>query len=315
MAYVRKYGAGWRVEVEKLGVRDSATFPTKGEANAWGAKRETEILEGSGKTANKSLHDAFDRYILEVCPKRNGERWEKLRLQRIKNEITDRPLKQTTTETIAEWRDASLKIRKGSSVRREMELVRGVFEVARTEWKWISKNPCDDAKKPAKSPNRTRTITPQEVKKMLVALGYSEGEKIALKKQETALAFLISLETAMRAGEVLKAQVKGRVAHLPKTKNGDARDVPLSKRAVELFGKIPKGFTVSSGTLDKAFRDARDKAKLSGFTFHDSRATALTRLAKILNVLDLARMVGHRDPRSLMIYYRESAEEIADKLG
>ncbi|KOQ18359.1 integrase, partial [Achromobacter xylosoxidans] len=31
-------------------------------------------------------------------------------------------------------------------------------------------------------------------------------------------------------------------------------------------------------------------------------------------LLELAKMVGHRDPRSLMIYYRESATEIANKL-
>lgn len=32
-------------------------------------------------------------------------------------------------------------------------------------------------------------------------------------------------------------------------------------------------------------------------------------------LLELARMVGHRDPRSLMIYYNETAEQLAKKLG
>jgi len=32
-------------------------------------------------------------------------------------------------------------------------------------------------------------------------------------------------------------------------------------------------------------------------------------------VLDLARMVGHRDLRMLQIYYNESAEDMAAKLG
>lgn len=39
------------------------------------------------------------------------------------------------------------------------------------------------------------------------------------------------------------------------------------------------------------------------------------RLAKKLAVLDLARMVGHRDLRQLMIYYNESAEDIAGRIG
>jgi hypothetical protein len=33
-----------------------------------------------------------------------------------------------------------------------------------------------------------------------------------------------------------------------------------------------------------------------------------------MTVLELARMVGHRDIRSLLIYYRETASELALKL-
>jgi integrase len=48
--------------------------------------------------------------------------------------------------------------------------------------------------------------------------------------------------------------------------------------------------------------------------WHDTRHTAITRLAKKLNVLELARIVGHKDLRNLQIYYNESAEELAKKL-
>ena len=50
-------------------------------------------------------------------------------------------------------------------------------------------------------------------------------------------------------------------------------------------------------------------------TFHDTRHEACTRLARKLDVLDLAKMIGHRDPRSLMIYYNPTASEIAKRLG
>ena len=56
-------------------------------------------------------------------------------------------------------------------------------------------------------------------------------------------------------------------------------------------------------------------AGLENLTFHDTRHEGLTRLARKLDVLDLARMVGHRDPRSLMIYYNATATEIAGRLG
>jgi integrase len=47
---------------------------------------------------------------------------------------------------------------------------------------------------------------------------------------------------------------------------------------------------------------------------HDTRHEGVSRLAKKLTMMDLAKMVGHRDPRSLMIYYEPSAEELAAKL-
>jgi len=49
-------------------------------------------------------------------------------------------------------------------------------------------------------------------------------------------------------------------------------------------------------------------------TFHDTRHLAITHLAKKLNVLDLARMVGHKDLRQLQLYYNESAETMATRL-
>jgi integrase len=49
--------------------------------------------------------------------------------------------------------------------------------------------------------------------------------------------------------------------------------------------------------------------------FHDARHEAITRLAQKLNVLELARMVGHRDLNMLQIYYNETAQQLAKKLG
>lgn len=52
-------------------------------------------------------------------------------------------------------------------------------------------------------------------------------------------------------------------------------------------------------------------AKLGDLAFHDSRHDAITRLAQKLNVLQLARMVWHRDIRSLQTHYNETAESMA----
>ena len=57
------------------------------------------------------------------------------------------------------------------------------------------------------------------------------------------------------------------------------------------------------------------RAEIVGLTFHDLRHEATTRLARKLDVLDLSRMTGHRDLKSLRRYYNPAAEEIADRLG
>lgn len=100
------------------------------------------------------------------------------------------------------------------------------------------------------------------------------------------------------------------------------RDVPLSQEALRIIAQLESGkdetdsvFRISSTqNLDAAFRRAKALAAIDDLHFHDSRHTAITRLAKKLDVLALARMVGHRDLRMLQIYYNESAEDMAGRL-
>lgn len=127
----------------------------------------------------------------------------------------------------------------------------------------------------------------------------------------------------MRAGEICGLRpehISGRVATLLETKNGTKRAVPLSTRAAALLQLLPAPaeggtvFGITAKSLDALFRKARTRAMIAGGTFHNTRHLAITRLARKLNVLDLARMVGHRDLRQLQVYYNESAHDIAARL-
>ena len=73
-------------------------------------------------------------------------------------------------------------------------------------------------------------------------------------------------------------------------------------------------FKLRASQLDSLFRKAKGKALIDNLHFHDSRATAITRLAKKLDILDLAKIVGHKDLKMLMVYYREKAETLVSKL-
>ena len=196
-----------------------------------------------------------------------------------------------------------------------MNLLRAVFTVARKEWRWIDHDPFDGFANPGQNKPRTRRIQAREVWALCKRLRQAGG-----KSAEVALMFRIALKTGMRAGEILSltpadVDLTQRVAYLKDTKNGDDRAVPMARAAARLFEGW-RGWSVDAAARDALFRKARKAAGLSGFTFHDSRAEALTRLARRVDVLTLARISGHRDLKLLMqTYYRETAGQIAQRLG
>ena len=105
------------------------------------------------------------------------------------------------------------------------------------------------------------------------------------------------------------------MAVLHETKNGDRREVPLSRRAVRIIRPIyPALFTVSSASADALWRKVCARVGLANWHLHDARAAALTSMSKRVDLLTLARISGHRDLSMLQRYYRATAEQIADRL-
>ncbi|MDE4918138.1 integrase [Cupriavidus metallidurans] len=334
MASFQKIGKGWRVQLDVKGQRESRSFPNKALAQEWADRRQAElrsIQSGQGSKTFTVGH-VLDDYQRKISPTKRGERWEKLRLEligKIKVEgrqLRDIRLAELRSTHIAAWRDARLRDVSGSSVSREMTLLSHALDVARREWAWLVHDPMKDVRRPPENPPRDRLIAETEIEKIITALGYQEGVPVALPSQRVAVAFLLAIETAMRSGEMLgltsrSVDFERRVAHLPMTKNGGARNVPLSTRAVTLLKMLPEVdggdplFNLSAASRDALFRKAKEKAGIAGLTFHDTRHEAITRLAKKLQPLDLARMTGHTNLQELMTYYNESAASIAQRLG
>ena len=328
MASITKQKTGWRAQVAIKGVRESGMFSTKREAEAWATEREAALRKQSatGVTAGKTCQDAFDRYSLEVSPHKKGARWEDIRLQALAKHkidgeaIGEMLLVDLTADALGKWRDARLLQVAGSTINRDMNLLSHVFTIARREWKWIHSSPTADVRRPKDPPHRDRLISDDESARLQLALGY-DGETVDSKSAAVAVAFLFAIETAMRAGEICELtwdRVEGTAARLLKTKNGTKRDVPLSARAIALLQQLPRDnatcFGITSASLDALFRKAKTRAAVEDLKFHDTRHEAITRLAKKLNVLELARMVGHKDLNELQTYYNATAEELATKL-
>jgi integrase len=320
MAYYRKLPSGnWSAQIDRAGVRASASFKTKAAAQAWATQQEAEIMARKrGQVIRRTLRQALERYSTDVSPSKKNEVWEQTRIRFFLSEeyglpFADKQLEEITADDFGRWRDARLKGVKGSTINRDLNLLSAVLSACRDEWGWLSTSPVSKIRRPKDPAPRDRLISWREVRGVLRALGWRMTEPETLQ-QEAGFAFLMALHTAMRASEVLGARYVGPVAELDDTKNGTSRRVPLSPRAQRLSRLCPV-FTITSASLDALFRKARRRAGLDGFTFHDARGTALTRMARRVDVLQLAKISGHRDINLLSgTYYRESAEYIGSKL-
>jgi integrase len=332
MAHIRRVRGKWKVEIERKGVRKSATFDLKATATAWAATEEAAILAGArGQFPQKTVRQAFERYEEEVSVSKRGARAEGLRLTAFLRDfpaLASKVLHEVTADDLGKWRDARLKLVTKGSVQRDINLLRNVWSTARDEWKWCGESPWKGMRMPGENPARDQLPTWREIRRIVRWLGYRTGQRPATKYQEVAWAFMIALRSAMRAGEVMgltstSVDLARRTARLGTHKTLEAdgvRVVPLTRGAVRLLAVLMAGvngspWNIGVASLDALFRKARDSNLLSHLHFHDSRAMALTMLARRVDVMTLARVSGHRDLNLLLrTYYRESPEQIAARL-
>lgn len=328
MATIENRNGKYRVKIRKKGKSLQATFAKYADAKAWAIVREAEIVNGVYQNITKDCYfiDILDKYLNEITPKKRGQRAERYMILRIKKTFIANILaSELCANDFGKWRDKRLKEVSASTVLKELATMSAICTIATKEWGLMRENPIRKISKPKDSAPRTRRPTHDEIRRLLLAFGYDEDKTIDTVQFRVAVAFLFAMETAMRAGEIcgLKWQdidFNRRLAHLAITKNGHSRDVPLSKRAIELLQKLQgiddtSVFNVKSGSLDALFRKIRDKCQIVDLHFHDTRREALTRLSKKVDVMTLAKISGHRDVRILLnTYYSPDMSNVADLL-
>ncbi len=131
----------------------------------------------------------------------------------------------------------------------------------------------------------------------------------------------------MRQGELIRLRwehinLDRRTAHLPDTKNGESRTVPLSTTAIQVLHAQPQSVHgpafpgTTTEAIKRAYIRAVRRADIENLRFHDLRHEATTRLfEKGLNIMEVASITGHKDLRMLRRYTHLKAEDLAGKLG
>jgi len=331
MAYIlkRKYKASWkyRVQITRAGFKTLfKTFDTRTQAKKWARLMETKIDTGSlsdySEASKLTFGDLLERYLFEgkhatKKDKRNIE----YRVGSIRKDIiADTNLLRLSTRHIAEYRDRKLKVWSPTTFNKHKSLISIIIDVAMNDWGiYLPHNPCKLVKR-EKEPNpRNRILVNGEYKRLIDACALSKSKYLKPMVQ-------FSIETAVRQGELLRIRYEDinfnkRTLFIPETKNGEARTIPLSEKALLILASIPrqfdgKLFPMSRDSLKVPWNDALRVAVIKNFRWHDLRRHACSRLfEKGLSVPEVQLFSGHKDPRILLnTYTKLSPEKVAIKL-
>lgn len=280
-------------------------------------------------TSSHSLSEILGHYVETVSSQKRSYKTELYRIRPISNELGHLTLAEITPVHVATYRDKRLTTQhpriKGqtlatSTVKLELMLLSHVYSTAITEWGMESLvNPVLKIRKPKAPPGRSRRLTPrEEVRILRAALRHPNLELYAI--------VVLALETAMRQGEILglrweNINWKKRTALLPMTKNGGAREVPLSIAAFDALKRhlSPKNdgrvFSYTSEGLKSSWRAFIKGLQIENLHFHDLRHCCISSLLERgLNTIEVATISGHKSMAMLRRYAHLSAYKLIDKL-
>lgn len=328
MAHIRRHRQGYRAEVYSHGRRASKVLSTRTAAQNWAHAQEGELTRERTlpAEARKTFGDLLAQYATKVLPGMRGEEFERRRINALLRDhqtLAGTLLCNLTPERLGEYRDDRAKLVKPGSVLRELGILTAALEYGRRELRWITENPLKDVRKPRAPRHRERTLHWREIRKMLKTGGYSRG-RCKTMTEAVARTMLFGLRTGMRDGEICALEWSDVHADFVRVRRqkgivDEGRDVPLSRAARRLLESMkgwdePKVFGLVTQTRDAIFRKLRRRAKVAGFTFHDTRHTAATITSRKIDVLTLCKIFGWKDLKRALTYYNPTASEIAKRL-
>jgi integrase len=323
MASFRKRGDKWQARVHR---KDHSpvvqSFNTKTDAVKWARHTESQLDLGTlaPKAAMPPLMRIVDRYLAEVTPTKKGSKQELNRGRQIaRTSLGSMQLDKITSEAVSKYRDGRLSEVSNNTVRLELAFISVVFEQCAKEWSYKVANPVKQIRIPKPGKPRQRRLRPGEEDAILAACATSSA---------TYLHSLVvmAIETGMRFGELVSitwdnVDFSARTVHLPDTKNGHPRTVPLSTRALGAIRAVPSGyegrvFMGKPGSIRAAFGAALKRSGVgSDLRFHDLRHEAVTRLfEKGLNPIEVGMISGHRSLSMLQRYTHLRLSQLIDKL-
>lgn len=330
MATIRcRNNSNWQVQIRRRGQPPVAkTFKSKAAAEQWARYLESEIDRGiyqdRSEAERTTIGQLIDRYLKEVTPHKKSASKERRRLTLLKAHFGAFTAAQLQRSHIAAYRDLRLRQGKaGGTVLKDLNSISHVLDVAIKDWGLpLAVNPAKLVRRPASARGRDRRLAAGEEERLLAACRTSKA--LLLRN-----IVILAIETGMRLGELLSLDWKNvdlnaQVATLPVTKNGDARRVPLSRKAIEVLKETTRHISNSrvfwtwkcADSFEYAWRRAAQAAKISDLRFHDLRHEATSRFfERGFTIMEVSAITGHKTLQMLKRYTHLNVEHFVHRLG
>ncbi|QDJ91847.1 tyrosine-type recombinase/integrase [Acinetobacter haemolyticus] len=329
----RKRGETYTITVSYQNKRYYCTRDTAKECEQWAAlkllelKSQTRIESGElkPKFIFRDLNTKYYQDVGQLNPSKSSRDWIKGQYKTFEMKfgaLAQKSIYDITPKDLTNWRNKRSSEVSANTVLKEISHYSAMFTYAQKELFLLDDNPWMQITKPKKPKARDRRIHPSEIELILKVLDYEMGTIPVLSQHYVAWGFLFAIETAMRKGELVSMQkndIHDGHVHIPKSKNGDARNVPLSEEAKALLELIKHdGRKVIPQSIN-AFRLMWEKRKaaigLNDLHFHDTRHEAITRMVRVrkLPVEILAKITGHKKIDVLVnTYYNPNADDLVE---
>ena len=316
MSTVRKHYKKWQAIIRVNGHPSIIkSFVSKTDATRWASLTEVKLRrEDAGITKIKFpiFEDVVRRYIEEISILKRSYADERCTiLNLLKESWSSYPINRIKSHTINKYKATQLKTVSGSTVSRRLDVISTMFTSFKLEWGYPVENPVLNMRRPKKAEPRDRRLSDVEIKKLLTGNRTSPMMKSIIE---------ISLETAMRLSEILRADhqfIEGNTLKIPIAKT-KPRVIPLTSKALKLLKEAELPFKISKWQVSKQFRKLCIGYAIKGAVFHDCRRNALTDFMRVhnLDVPSVMRIAGHSDPRMLLSLYNNlEAHHVAEKLN
>jgi len=343
MGLYKRGGVWWmRFNHQERQIRRSTETTNKRLAERIEAKVLTQMAEGKwferSVGADKTLQDLFYRYISEHSSLNKAKRTARQDRGFAKEMLAffgDVPITEISPSGVSAYKvHLRTKGLAAATINLQRGFLRHAFKKALLEWEWVRENPVEKVSSEKVSNARDRWLTLDEEKKLIDAcVIYATGKGNVMAPHYWLQEIVVfALNTGMRQGEILSlswpdVDLFKRTATVVRSKNGEKRTIPLNRKAFAvckakaLGREITKGYVFASevGTkilarnLHRAFCDAKKRAEIEDFRFHDLRHTFATRLAQAgIDLYKIAKLLGHKDIKMTQRYSHHYHESLRD---